>query len=55
MSRARCEPAARKVQYIELTIEADFQREFIEALEFPHMKDSFPHLRDIVRKEILEQ
>jgi uncharacterized 2Fe-2S/4Fe-4S cluster protein (DUF4445 family) len=53
--RQEAEEIARKVEYIELTIEADFQREFIEALEFPHTKDSFPHLRDIVRKEILEQ
>jgi uncharacterized 2Fe-2S/4Fe-4S cluster protein (DUF4445 family) len=53
--REEAEEIARKVEYMELTIEADFQREFIEALEFPHMKDSFPHLRDIVRTEILEQ
>ncbi len=53
--RKEAEEIARKVEYMELTIEADFQSEFIEALEFPHMKDSFPHLRDIVRKEILEQ
>jgi uncharacterized 2Fe-2S/4Fe-4S cluster protein (DUF4445 family) len=53
--REEAEEIARDVEYMELTIEADFKREFIEALEFPHMNDSFPHLRDIVRKEILEQ
>ncbi|MGZ3515423.1 MAG: ASKHA domain-containing protein, partial [Thermodesulfobacteriota bacterium] len=53
--RAEAEEIAGKVQYLELTIEADFQKEFIEALEFPHMKDTFPHLRDIVKKDILEQ
>jgi uncharacterized 2Fe-2S/4Fe-4S cluster protein (DUF4445 family) len=53
--RKEAEEIARKVEYIELTIEADFQREFIEALEFPHMKDSFPHLKGIVREEILQQ
>ena len=53
--REEAEEIARDVDYMELTIEADFQKEFIEALEFPHMKDSFPHLRDIVRKDILEQ
>jgi uncharacterized 2Fe-2S/4Fe-4S cluster protein (DUF4445 family) len=53
--REEAEEIARDVDYMELTIEADFQKEFIEALEFPHMKDSFPHLRDIVKKEILEQ
>ena len=53
--REEAEEIARNVEYMELTIEANFQKEFIEALEFPHMSDSFPHLRDIVRKEILEQ
>ena len=53
--REEAEEIARKVEYVELTIEGDFQTEFIEALEFPHMKDSFPHLRDVVRKDILEQ
>jgi len=53
--RAEAEEIAQKVEYVELTIEADFQKEFIEALEFPHMSDSFPHLREVVRKDILEQ
>jgi uncharacterized 2Fe-2S/4Fe-4S cluster protein (DUF4445 family) len=53
--REEAEEIAGEVEYIELTIEEGFQKEFIEALEFPHMKDSFPHLRDIVRKDILEQ
>jgi uncharacterized 2Fe-2S/4Fe-4S cluster protein (DUF4445 family) len=53
--RGEAEQIARKVGYVELTIEADFQKEFIEALEFPHMNDTFPHLRDVVRKDILEQ
>ncbi len=53
--RAEAEEIARKVEYLELTIEADFQKDFVEALEFPHMNDTFPHLRGIVRKDILEQ
>jgi uncharacterized 2Fe-2S/4Fe-4S cluster protein (DUF4445 family) len=53
--RGEAEEIVQKVEYMELTIEANFQKEFIEALEFPHMSDSFPHLRDRVRKEILEQ
>jgi uncharacterized 2Fe-2S/4Fe-4S cluster protein (DUF4445 family) len=40
---------------MELTLEKDFQREFIEAMPFPHMKDPFPHLKNIVREEILLQ
>ncbi len=37
------------------TIESDFQKEFIAALQIPHMKDPFPHLKNIVREEILPQ
>jgi uncharacterized 2Fe-2S/4Fe-4S cluster protein (DUF4445 family) len=53
--REEAEEVAGKIEYMELTIEEDFQREFIEALEFPHMKDPFPHLKGIVREGILQQ
>lgn len=53
--RADAEEIARKVKYMELTIEQDFQKEFIEAMQIPHMKDPFPHLRGVVRDEILDQ
>jgi uncharacterized 2Fe-2S/4Fe-4S cluster protein (DUF4445 family) len=53
--RKEAEEIARKVEYMELTLEKDFQREFIEAMPFPHMKDPFPHLKNIVREEILLQ
>jgi uncharacterized 2Fe-2S/4Fe-4S cluster protein (DUF4445 family) len=43
------------VEYLELTVEGDFQKEFMEAMQFPHMKDSFPHLKGIVPDEILNQ
>jgi uncharacterized 2Fe-2S/4Fe-4S cluster protein (DUF4445 family) len=53
--RKEAEEIARKVEYVELTLEKDFQKEFIEAMPFPHMKDSFPHLKNVVREEILLQ
>jgi uncharacterized 2Fe-2S/4Fe-4S cluster protein (DUF4445 family) len=53
--RAEADEIARQVEYMELSIEADFQEEFIEAMQIPHMKDSFPHLKGIVRDEILSQ
>ena len=53
--RTEAEEIARRVNYIELSLEKDFEKEFIEALQIPHMNDSFPHLRGIVRKDILEQ
>jgi uncharacterized 2Fe-2S/4Fe-4S cluster protein (DUF4445 family) len=53
--REEADEVAGKIEYMELTIEEDFQREFIEALEFPHLKDPFPHLKGIVREEILQK
>ncbi|MBI4321504.1 MAG: DUF4445 domain-containing protein [Chloroflexi bacterium] len=35
---------ARQVEYVELTVESAFEREFMAALHLPHMRDSFPHL-----------
>ena len=48
--RVEADEIARRVQYIELTIEENFQKEFIDALQIPHAKDSFPHLKDILRE-----
>jgi uncharacterized 2Fe-2S/4Fe-4S cluster protein (DUF4445 family) len=53
--RGEAEEIARKIEYMELTIEEDFQTEFIEALQIPHMRDPFPHLKNIIREEILLQ
>jgi uncharacterized 2Fe-2S/4Fe-4S cluster protein (DUF4445 family) len=44
---------SRNVEYIELTVEPTFQQEFMEAMQMPHMTDPFPHLKGIVRDEIL--
>jgi uncharacterized 2Fe-2S/4Fe-4S cluster protein (DUF4445 family) len=46
---------SRNVEYIELTVEKDFQKEFMGAMQLPHMHDKFPHLVGIVRDEILNQ
>jgi uncharacterized 2Fe-2S/4Fe-4S cluster protein (DUF4445 family) len=51
--RREADDIARKVQYIELTIEEHFQQEFMEAMQIPHMRDPFPHLKGIVRDELL--
>ncbi len=53
--RGEAEEVAKKVEYIELTIEEDFQKEFIESLHIPHMYDPFPHLKGMVKDEILNQ
>lgn len=46
---------SRNVEYIELTVEKDFQVQFMESMQIPHMKDAFPHLEGIVPEEILHQ
>ena len=46
---------ARNVEYIELTVEEDFEKQFMEAMQLPHMTDEFPHLEGLVRPEILHQ
>ena len=46
---------SRNVEYIELTVEEDFQEQFMEAMQIPHMKDKFPHLEGILPPEILHQ
>ena len=42
--RVEAETVAGQVDYLELTIEADFQQEFLAALAIPHETDTFPHL-----------
>ena len=46
--RAEADEMARKVEYVELTVEPDFQKVFSQAMWFPHMKDSFPHLKHLL-------
>ena len=53
--REEADWVARNVEYIELTVEEDFEREFMQAMQIPHMKDDFPHLKGVVPDEILHQ
>ena len=46
---------SRNVEYIELTVEKNFEQEFMESMHIPHMTDEFPHLKDLVPEEILHQ
>lgn len=58
LNRAKRDEAnwiSRNVEYIELTVEPNFQQEFMEAMQLPHMTDKFPHLEGVVRDEILNQ
>ena len=53
--RQEADQIARQVEYMELTIEKEFQDEFVAALTLPHAKDPFPHLSGLVPDEILNQ
>ena len=46
---------ARNVEYLELTLEKDFQQEFMKAMHIPHMQDAFPHLKGVVPDAVLNQ
>jgi uncharacterized 2Fe-2S/4Fe-4S cluster protein (DUF4445 family) len=48
--RDEADKISKQVQYIELSLDPSFEKEFVEAMYFPHMKDSFPHLQDDLRK-----
>ncbi len=53
--RAEANWISRNVEYIELTVEPDFEKQFMESMQIPHMTDQFPHLEGLVPKEILHQ
>lgn len=58
LNRAKREEAnwvSRNVEYIELTVEPDFQEQFMKAMQIPHMSDAFPHLAGLVPDRILSQ
>ncbi|OQX66097.1 MAG: ferredoxin [Desulfococcus sp. 4484_242] len=46
---------SRNVEYIELTVEPDFEKQFMESMQIPHMTDQFPHLEGLVPEEVLHQ
>jgi uncharacterized 2Fe-2S/4Fe-4S cluster protein (DUF4445 family) len=41
---------ARRVEYIELTLEKEFEKEYVSAMHFPHMHDAFPNLEELLPK-----
>ncbi len=46
---------SRNVEYLELTVEPTFEKDFAEAMQLPHMVDKFPHLVDVLPDHILNQ
>jgi len=52
--RAEADEWARKVEYIELSVEPKFEKEFMMAMHLPHMKDKFEHLAEVLEGEGLD-
>jgi uncharacterized 2Fe-2S/4Fe-4S cluster protein (DUF4445 family) len=48
--RAEADRIARQIEYVELTVEPDFEKQFAAAMHFPHMTDAFPHLQKMLDK-----
>jgi len=48
--RREAQEQARRVEYVELTLEKDFEKEYVEAMHFPHMYDQFPSLEELLPK-----
>jgi len=46
--REEAKKIVKTVKYIELTIEPDFEKEFMSAMYFPHMNDSFPSIQHLI-------
>ncbi|MCL5961678.1 MAG: ASKHA domain-containing protein [Chloroflexi bacterium] len=46
--RAEADEVARRVEYVELATEPDFSREFTDAMYFPHQKDEFKHIAEVL-------
>ena len=46
--RREADEIAGKVEYVELTVETDFDKVFGQAMWLPHMKDTFPHLNHLL-------
>lgn len=44
--RVKAEEIAGKVEYLELTTGAGFQKEFMEAMQIPHIKNPFHHFEE---------
>jgi len=48
--RKEADVMARQVEYVELTVEPEFNNTFTKALIFPHAEDKFPHLKHLLAK-----
>lgn len=48
--RLEADEKARWVEFVEIAVEPEFQKEFMQAMHIPHMKDAFPNLKALLEK-----
>lgn len=48
--RVEARKQARALEYVEIAVEEKFEREFMQAMHIPHMKDSFPNVKKLVEE-----
>lgn len=48
--RTEANERARWVEFIEIATDPTFEKEFMQAMHIPHMKDSFPNLKELLKK-----
>ncbi|GBE34287.1 Na(+)-translocating NADH-quinone reductase subunit F [bacterium BMS3Bbin06] len=51
--RIEADERARWVEFVEIAVEPAFEKEFMMAMHFPHMKDKFPNLKTLLEKKNL--
>ncbi len=49
--RIEADSRARWVEFIEIATDPAFEREFMQAMHIPHMKDRFPNLKALLEKK----
>jgi uncharacterized 2Fe-2S/4Fe-4S cluster protein (DUF4445 family) len=48
--RIEADERARWVEFVEIATEPAFEKEFMQAMHIPHMKDKFPNLKALMEK-----
>ncbi len=46
--RLEAQELARWIEYVEIALDPHFQDEFVAAMHFPHMRDPFPHVEEML-------
>ncbi len=48
--RQEADERARWVEFLEIATDPSFEKEFMQAMHIPHMKDKFPNLKELLEK-----